>query len=394
MVPVTVRRLGLQATVALLFLLGVLDLVQHYQVVPPAAFALSLIRALPLLFFRRLPREVWVIELAAVVVTAVLTAPISSAEPWPWAVTSTGALTVLSGLVASLGDRRLSVGMVGASTGVGLLLAAWPDRGDWGPVVITAVLCAVAAVVGDFVHGRRAMVVQLAEERQVSAEERELRSVVEERARIARELHDVVAHHMSMITVQAETARYRLDDLPPAVVAEFTDIARVARRSLSELRGLLSALRDDGADPNRAPQPTLADVDGLVERIRAAGTPVTLTMAAETGDVPRVLQLAVYRIVQEGLSNVVRHAGAVRTWVDVAVDRTADGTADGTGSAGTLRVEVTNERPDGDRHSDSAGHGLVGLRERVTLLGGTFTVDQPDGGWRIRAELPLGGEAP
>jgi signal transduction histidine kinase len=117
----------------------------------------------------------------------------------------------------------------------------------------------------------------------------------------------------------------------------------------------------------------------LVERITAAGTPVTLTVAPGTADLPRVLQLAVYRIVQEGLSNVVRHAGGVRAWVDVAV------------LADRLRIEVTNERPAGVRPEDGGGHGLVGLRERVTLLGGAFEVDQPDGGWRIRAELPLGG---
>jgi signal transduction histidine kinase len=378
MVRVTIRRLGLGVAVALLFSLGVLDLVEHYDVDPLAAYAMSLVRALPLLFYRRLPREMWLLELGVAVVIALVTVPVSPGEPWPWAVTATAGLAAMSGLVASLGDRRLSVTMIGVTTGIGLLFSGWPARGGLASVVITTALCAVAAVVGDFVHGRRAALAELAEERQVSAAERELRSVVEERARIARELHDVVAHHLSMITVQAETARYRHENLPREAIAEFTDIARVARRSLAELRGLLTALRDDGADPNRAPQPTLADLDGLVERITAAGTPVTLTTASGAADLPRVVQLAVYRIVQEGLSNVVRHAGAVRTWVDV------------TRTDSTLRVEVTNERPEGERQQEGGGHGLVGLRERVTLLGGTFTVDQPDGGWRLRAELPLG----
>ncbi len=381
MVAVTIRRLGLGATVVLLLSLGVLDLVQHYRTEPLAAYALSLVRAAPLLFYRRLPREMWLTEVAAVFATALLTRPASPEEPWPWAVTSVAALAAMSALVASLGERKLSIVMLGVTTGIGLVFSVWQSA-NWPPVVIAASVCVVAVLAGDFVHGRRTMVVQLAEERQVSAAERELRSVVEERARIARELHDVVAHHMSMITVQAETARYRLDDLPAEAIAEFTDIARVARRSLSELRGLLSALRDDAADPNRAPQPTLADLDGLVERIRAAGTPVTLTMAPETRDLPQVLQLAVYRIVQEGLSNVVRHAGAVRTWVDIVL--TPD----------RLRVEVANEKAGDERPArprDGGGHGLVGLRERVTLLGGTFEVDQPDGGWRLRAELPRGG---
>jgi signal transduction histidine kinase len=377
MVAVTYRRLGLGVTVALLVGLGALDLVQHYRTDPPAALAFGVVRAVPLLFYRRLPLEAWLFELAAVVALAVVSTPVTSAEPWPWAVTSTAALTALGGLVAARGHRRLSLAMLGVLTGLGLLLWVWPDRGDLTSVVVNSVLCGVGVLVGDIVHSRRSMAVELAEERQVSAAERELRSVVEERARIARELHDVVAHHMSVIVVQSETARYRLDGLPEAAAAEFTEIARLARGSLSELRGLLSALRDDGADPNRTPQPTLAELPALVARIEAAGTPVTLTAAP--GDLPQVLQLAVFRIVQEGLSNVVRHAPGARTWVDVA--RVGE----------TLRVEVTNERaPGGGPLTEKeGGHGLVGVRERVTLLGGRFEVDQPDGGWRLRAVLPL-----
>jgi signal transduction histidine kinase len=264
-------------------------------------------------------------------------------------------------------------------TGLGVLLTIWPGRGDWFSAVVTTVVCAIGLIVGDVVYARRRMADALAEERQVSAAERQLRSVVEERARIARELHDVVAHHMSMITVQAETARFRHHGLPETAIAEFTEIARVARASLSELRGLLTALRDDGADPHRTPQPTLADLPALVDRIVASGTPVTMTAPPDTADLPQVVQLAVYRIVQEGLSNVVRHASGARTWVDIAHLNDA------------LRVEVTNELPPNTPKPkpDHTGQGLSGLRERVTLLGGTFEVDQPTSGWRIRAELPL-----
>jgi signal transduction histidine kinase len=116
-------------------------------------------------------------------------------------------------------------------------------------------------------------------------------------------------------------------------VTEFTEIASVARRSLSELRGLLSALRDDGADPRRTPQPTLADLPSLVARITAAGTPVTLDMPPNTVDLPQVVQLAVFRIAQEALSNVVRHAGGANTTVHIArTDR-------------TVTIGVTNECP-------------------------------------------------
>ena len=374
---VTSRRLGFGVTVALLVVLGPLDLVQHYRTEPPIAFLFAVVRVVPLFLYRRMPLEAWLFELGAVVALAVVSVPVTPAEPWPWAVTSTAALTALGGLVAAQGHRRLSVVMLGVLAGLGLLLWLWPGRGDLTAVLVATGICAVGVAIGDVVHSRRSMAVELAEERQVSAAERELRSVVEERARIARELHDVVAHHMSVIVVQSETARYRLDDLPASAAAEFTEIARLARGSLAELRGLLSALRDDGADPHRTPQPTLADLPALVARIEAAGTPVTLTVAAQ--DLPQVLQLAVFRIVQEGLSNVVRHAPGARTWVDVS--RTGE----------TLRVEVTNEAVagGGPLTDGEGGHGLVGVRERVTLLGGRFEVDQPDGGWRLRAVFPL-----
>jgi signal transduction histidine kinase len=251
---------------------------------------------------------------------------------------------------------------------------------DWISVIVGTVLCTFAAVLGDIVHSRSRVVDHLAVERQVSSAERARRSLVEERARIARELHDVVAHHMSMITVQAETARYRLAGLPEPVVTEFTGIAELARSSLTELRGLLTALRDEQDAPGLAPQPTLADLRELVARITAAGTPVRLTVTGEVAGLPEVVQLSAYRIVQEALSNVVRHAGGAPTTVDVAV-------------AGALTVAVTNARPATPAGGGGEGHGLVGLRERAALLGGTFEVDQPDGGWRVRVTLPIKGEA-
>jgi signal transduction histidine kinase len=377
---VTTRRLGLGVTVVALLVLGALDLVQHYHVEPVAAYGLAVIRAVPVALYRRWPLEAWMFELAAVIATAFVTVPVTPAEPWPWAVTSAASLAAVGGLVASLGLRSLSRTMLVVLAVVTLLLTIWPARGDVLSSAVAVAVCAIAVVVGDVVHGRRQMAAELVEERQVSATERELRSVVEERARIARELHDVVAHHMSMITVQAETARYRHADLPESAAAEFTEIARVARASLAELRGLLSALRDNGTDPTRTPQPTLADLPALVDRITAAGTPVALTVLTETTDLPQVTQLAVYRIAQEGLSNVVRHAPGARARVDITRTTTA------------LHIEVTNDRPPNrtdPTQEPRGGHGLIGLRERTTLLGGRFEVDQPEGGWRIRAELPL-----
>jgi len=376
---VTIRRVGLWVTVAGLLVIGVLDLMQHYSVRPSVAFVVTFPRVAPLLIYRWSPVVAWVLELAAVLTVALITVPVSSAEPWPWAVTSVASVTALAGLVASQGHRRVSSVMLAILTVVSFALSMTPRANDWASSAVAVIACALAIIVGDFVHGRRNLAAELAEERQVSAAERELRSVVEERARIARELHDVVAHHMSMITVQAETARFRHDDLLVSAEMESTEIAKVARTSLAELRGLLSALRDEKEDPNRTPQPTLADLPALADRITTSGTPVSLTVAADTTDVPQVTQLAVYRIVQEALSNVVRHAGNTKT--EVTITRTNN----------TLHVEVTNARPPFARPtlSPGGGHGLVGLRERTALLGGHFEVDQPTGGWRVRATLPL-----
>jgi signal transduction histidine kinase len=126
-----------------------------------------------------------------------------------------------------------------------------------------------------------------------------------------------------------------------------------------------------------APQPTLADVGELVERITAAGTPVRLVVDGDLATPPSVVQLSAYRIVQEALSNVARHAGGARTTVSLSVQE-------------KLTIEVVNAAPAQPAAPIEEGHGLVGLRERATLLGGTFEVDQPDGGWRVRVTLPMG----
>ena len=283
----------------------------------------------------------------------------------------------LSGVVAARGNRRETAVTLGALTLIGAAFALTGRVPDgWGSVAAATALCGLGAYVGDLLHGRRRVSTALAEERQVSAAERSRRALVEERARIARELHDVVAHHMSMITVQAETARYRLTDLPDRAAEEFAGIARLARGSLTELRGLLSALRDDEDGPEFAPQPTLADLGALVERIRAAGTPVELLVSGESATFPSAVQLTAFRVVQEALSNVVRHAGGAATTVMV---RVADG----------LEVEVVNVLRAGPGAGSGGGHGLVGLRERVTLLGGAFEAGERDGTWRVWASIPV-----
>jgi signal transduction histidine kinase len=363
-------RFGGPAAAVVMLTLGSYDLVQRYEIPTPTGVALSAGLSVPLLLHRR-PYLAWWLALLGSLVTGAALVLISwhvPSEPWPWPVNSMAVLVLTTGFLAARGNRTHTVGAAALITIAGAWAAfAMPLPQDWISVIVCTVLCVFAAVLGDVVHSRSRVVDHLAEEKQVSSAER---------ARIARELHDVVAHHMSMITVQAETARYRIAGLPEPVVTEFTGIAQLARSSLTELRGLLTALRDEQDAPALAPQPTLADLGELAARITAAGTPVRLSVTGAVAGLPEVLQLSAYRIVQEALSNVVRHAAGSPTTVDVA-------------AAGALRIEVVNARPATPASPGDAGHGLVGLRERAVLLGGTFEVDQPGGGWRIRATLPI-----
>lgn len=158
---------------------------------------------------------------------------------------------------------------------------------------------------------------RLVEQETISEAERARRTLLEERARIARELHDVVAHHMSVITVQADSAEYRLDRLPPDVRKEFANIASTARNSLGEMRRLLGVLRNEETQDELAPQPGLAQIDQLVDATSRAHVPVEFT--ACDVKVPESVGLSAYRIVQEALANVVRHAPGAHTQVSLSV---------------------------------------------------------------------------
>jgi signal transduction histidine kinase len=373
------RGIGIGLAVAAMMTLGSYDLVHFYEMSPGWALAASALRSVPILLYRR-PYPAWWLAFGSSVAVSVGSLFVGFVGPdtWPWTYSSMVLLTAMTGVLAVQGGRRRTAGAVALIAGLGAVPAIAFSNWLWQNVLVCAVAVAVAALIGDIMHSRRRVAGELAEEKQVSAGERARRSLVEERARIARELHDVVAHHMSLITVQAETARYRIPDLPAPVAGEFTGIAKLARGSLTELRGLLSALRDEQDAPALAPQPTLADLPELVGRITAAGTPVRLTVTGEVAGLSDAVQLSAYRIVQEALSNVVRHAPGAPSAVDIRV-------------AGELTVEVVNERPAHPTTPGGDGHGLVGLRERAALLGGTFAVDQPGGGWRVRATLPAGG---
>jgi len=262
-----------------------------------------------------------------------------------------------------------------------------------GDLVGTIVFAAAILLVGDQVGRLRRTRRELAVQTEVTDLEQARRAVLEERTRIARELHDVVAHHMSLIAVQAETAPYRLGGLPEPAREEFTAVAAAAREALADMRRLLGVLRSDLTTPELAPQPDLAGVADLVGAARRAGMAVHYLPPEPDGldRPPAAVALAGFRIVQEALANATRHApGApvtVQVWpgsreltVRVHNDAPPDGPPD-----------TPHDEPGEEPGED--GHGLAGMRERATLLGGEFSAaPTADGGFAVTATMPYGDD--
>jgi signal transduction histidine kinase len=220
----------------------------------------------------------------------------------------------------------------------------------------------------------RALTAELEHERERTAQ----LAVAEERARIARELHDVVAHGLSVIAIQADGAEAALQQDPERAQRPLRAIRRSAEEALAEMRRLLGVLRTD-EEADLAPQPGLAQLPTLVERARSAGLPVTLYVDGEPRALPASLDLSAYRIVQEALTNVHKHAGDAPTSVKVVWRRNLLGIqVRDTGTAGVVpRV-------------NGSGHGLVGMRERVKLHGGELRAEpHAHGGFEVVAKLPL-----
>ncbi|MYW82046.1 Signal transduction histidine kinase [Streptomyces sp. LaPpAH-199] len=359
-------------------------LTSQYGLPGALAGALGVAQAAPLLMLAHRPLQAWWIIFPADVVGALvlLARDPGQHDSWPW---PPPVLIAYLFVLLALGLREtwrtaIAVWVMTAAAGVVLQIVASSDR-DAGSALLLTILGAVVLVIGGVVRERGEATRRLAEQETISEEERARRTLLEERTRIARELHDVVAHHMSVITVQADSAPYRIAGLPEPAREEFASIAVAARESLGEMRRLLSVLRSDGSEGDRAPQPGLDRLQQLVEATVRAGLPVKLSLAAELGEVPPAVDLSAYRIVQEALANVVRHAPGARTQVSVRASR------------GHLNVLVVNG-PAPERTSPlenaGTGHGLVGMRERVRLTGGSLdTGPLPDGGFRVAARMPL-----
>lgn len=255
----------------------------------------------------------------------------------------------------------------------------WLGPGLLRPLVAEAALFVVVVALDARGASRRARL-DLAAQFERNEIEEARRAVLEERTRIAREMHDVVAHHMSLIAVQAETAPYRLSKLPDSALHEFSSLSEHAREALADMRRLLGALRNEGP-AERAPQPRLDDVPELVAASQRAGVDIHLTMPDVATVASPGVELCAYRIVQEALSNANRHA--LGSEISVVVE----------GNADALRLRVRNGPgltapvPSDELRS---GHGLTGMSERVAMLGGDLVAEEdPDGGFVVAAVLPL-----
>jgi signal transduction histidine kinase len=274
-----------------------------------------------------------------------------------------------------------------AYAGLAIVLVAMPiivatfdthQPGDYFFPPLTAVLAWLA---GRIVRARTRLSAELHETAARLAEANEdaqRQAAIDERRRIAREMHDLVAHSMSVMVVQAGGARRILAKDPARALEAATRIERTGREALGEMRHLLGVLNGADQPPQLAPQPTLGEIGELVARARAAGLPTVLEFRGERRDLPAGLDLAAYRIVQEGLTNALKHAGRAPT--TVLVDWSSEA---------ALTLEVRDHGSAGPRNG-SSGHGLVGMRERVRLYGGELDTGPADGGgWRVRATLPM-----
>jgi signal transduction histidine kinase len=338
------------------------------------AILANVLAVLPSLASRRFP-------LAAAVASMFFTTMLLVAANAPITVTALGVLLYTIGnLVAR---RSLVWGLPFLAP---LLLNAMAPfgGGDAGPESIAPLLLVAAAIlVGESTRRRSQAEAELGATQEQIAESLSEQTAMEERARIARELHDIVAHHLSMIAVQSETARLTSPKLSADARGRFEAIAQTARDALTETRRLLGVLREDvEGEADRTPQPGLNQVAELVDTARDAGANVRLILQGKVVPMPAGIDLAAYRIVQEALTNARRHAPAAD--VDVEVTYGDDSVS--------LRIRDYGPGPaDGEL---LPGHGLVGMRDRATIAGGTFSAGAADGGgFVVEATLPTSGDA-
>jgi signal transduction histidine kinase len=349
----------------------------------PWAIALRVLAASCLAFRRRWPVPVWAV--ATVAALAAL------------ALGPSAYLVVLAPLTALYYVATVCQGPVTKfagifSVGAGLLAVylGQIDVTAWLAYGLVAVVTVACWLVGDNVRVRRAYLAELEASAAKAEADRAAefnRAAASERNRIARELHDVVVHHVSVIAIQAGAARMVAEtgDGAAAPVKAWRSVEETARLALTELRQLLGTLRHEGDPPSLTPQPGLRQLGQLLEEVRAAGLPVRSEVIGIPDELPPALDLCAYRIVQEALTNIMKHEGLAPALVRLCC------------CGGAVEVEVTNEAGGLAATGTSAGpgRGLIGMRERAEVLGGSLHAGPcAGGGFRVRALLPLDGSAP
>ncbi|MFJ9041014.1 sensor histidine kinase [Streptomyces sp. NPDC102406] len=344
------------------------------------ALVAGLLAAVPVALTLLRPVLAWWLSFAAAPFLVVVTHD----GMFPWSGGSLLGHTVVMTVVAARTRPRAAAWMWVLSALYSVLageIMGGLGSGDAGPMLFFS---GVAVAIVTLVQVNRTTKRQVVQERTVTAVERDRRTLLEERTNIARELHDVVAHHMSVVAIQAEAAPYRVENPPPELEKAFVTIRENAVAALTELRRVLGVVRaEDYAAPD-APQPTLADLDKLLENVREAGLTVTKAVTGAVRELPQGVELSAYRIVQEALSNTLRHAPGADAAVEVSY------------VLGGLGLRVVNGRPNAlVKPSPGAGHGITGMRERVSMLSGEMTAGTTaDGGYEVTVFVPVAAPVP
>jgi signal transduction histidine kinase len=344
-----------------------------------AGVVLHVALVVPLLWRRRAPMAVFCVIWGVAAVQGLTERPAFSDS----------ALLIAFYTIASTCERRtmieagiaLEIGIVLAVSTVATGTDAWARE-----FVALTGLATAAGVLGINVGNRRQILAALREraERLEAERERELAlATATERSRIAREMHDVIAHNLSVMVALCDGAGYHIRDAPERVASALEQASRTGRQALAEMRQLLGVLHEPPAEPQFAPQPGIRQIENLVEQVRVAGVPVTYTLTGQLSDAPPGMELAIYRIVQEALTNTMKHAGpGARATVTLTCADDA------------IEVEVTDTGMV-TRGQTAGGAGLRGMRERAAVYGGWLEAGPgPEGGWRVRGSLGLPAPVP
>jgi len=332
-----------------------------------AAVVLGVVETVPLLWRRRRPIEV---------VTAVSAATVAAAAvgPWPLPFPLAVAIYTVAARPGGRGARAIGAASLAATAAT----LAVTHRSEFGDRVWHLVFLAAAWLLGDSIRSRRAYIAEIEEKAERLERERQLegrRAAAEEQSRIARELHDVVAHALSVIVVQAGAADDVFDVEPRRAREPIRAIELAARSALGDLRRVLGILHEE--DATYEPQPGLGRLDALVEQVRATGLEIALEVEGAPRPLPAAVDLSAYRIVQEALTNTLKHARAAHATVRVRYGPELD-------------LEIRDDGAGAESNGANGGSGLIGMRERVAVLGGSVdTGPRPGGGYLVSARIPI-----